>query len=157
MRRVAGARRALKIDVPRKEGVVGFLENELKRANRLFKSAVGSEQFKVQSNEWRSHLKWIEFQLTYFKPFPRPCRLKLRRAWLDKLVQMAEKAIVDHGYELPESAELRTVVRQFLTYSLRGRLDEYNHTFMVRNEDSSVALLKLLDFVQERLVLKDAL
>jgi hypothetical protein len=157
-RRVAGARRALKKDVRRKKRVVEFLETALKRANRLFKSVVGPDAFKVQSNGWRSHMKWIQFRLTYFKcpPSPATGRLKWRRLWLDTLMQMAELAIDEQGYDLPDPAELRAVVHQYLTYSLRGRLGEYNHMYMVRNEDSSVAQLKLLDFVQERLVLKEA-
>jgi hypothetical protein len=154
-RRVADAKRALKKKALRKKRVVEFLERALKRANRLFKSAVGPERSASQSKEWQSHLKWIEFHLTYFKPVPRPGtgRLERRRAWLDTLEQIAKAAIVDQGYELPDPEKLRAVLRQFLDYSLRGRIGEYNHRFMAANKDSSVAQLKLLDFVEERLVL----
>lgn len=159
-RHVAGAKQALKKDVRRNKGVVEFLEKELKRANRLFKSVVDPAGFKSQSKEWQSHLKWIEYHLAYFKPIPSPAtnvgRLESRRAWLDTLQQMTEKAVVELGYELPEPAKLRDVLLQFLTYSLRGRMGEYNHIFMVRNEDSSFAQLKLFDFVEKRLVLKEA-
>jgi hypothetical protein len=158
-RRVADAKLALKKEALRKKRVVEFLEKALKRANRLFKSAVGPERSASQSKEWQSHLKWIEFHLTYFQPVLRPGtgRLERRRAWLDTLEQIAKAAIVDQGYELPDPENLRAVVRQFLDYSLRGRIGEYNHMFMAANKDSSVAQLKLLDFVKERLLLKEAL
>jgi hypothetical protein len=156
--RVASAKRDLEKDAHHKNQVVEFLETALKRANRLFRSAVGPQEFTSQSQEWRSHLKWIEFHLTYFKPFRASgvSRLQIRRLMLDSLKQMATKGIVEMGYELPEPSNLDSVIRQYLDYSLRGRIGEYNHIFMIRNEDSSVAQLKLFDFVKERLVLKEA-
>jgi hypothetical protein len=159
-RPIAEGRRALKKDVARKKRVVNFLEIRLKRATRLFKSVTGLEEFRSQSKEWRSHLRWIDFHLRYFKPLPRSAtevgRLKLRRAWLDTLVQMAEKAIIARGYELPEPAELRAVLHRFLDYSLRRRMGKDNHIYMTRNCDTPVAQRKLLDFVEKRLALRKA-
>jgi hypothetical protein len=155
-RRVANAKLVLQQNVFRKDRLVGFLENELKRANRILRSAVGPIQFKTLSDEWRSHLRWIGFHLTYFKPPPKPGtgRLNWRRQWSEILVQMAENAIVESGYELPNSEELRAVLHQFLDYSLRGRIGEFNHIYMTRNSDSPAAQLKLLAFIGDRLFLR---
>jgi hypothetical protein len=157
-RRLARARRDLKKRDVQKKRVVEFLEKALKRASRQFKSVLGTEEFKSQSKEWQSHIRWIEFHLTYFKPVPRlrSIRTKIRSIWLDQLVEMAEAAMLDQGYELPGRGELTPVLRTFLDYSIRGRMGEYDHMFMVENRDRSVAQLKLLDFVQERLVLQEA-
>ena len=76
------------------------------------------------------------------------------RGRVDILVGLAEKAIRELGYALPEPARLRTVLRQYLAYSLRGRMGEYHHIYMINNTDRSVAQLKLLDFVQERIPLQ---
>ena len=156
-----GLRRArwdLKKHDVQKKRVLEFLEKALKRASRQFKSVLGPEEFKSQSKEWQSHVKWIEFRLTYFKPLRRPgsVRTKTRRMLLDALVEMAEAAMLDQGYELPRQEELRAVLHTFLDYSLRGRKGEYDHMFMYGNRDSSVAQLKLLGFVQERLLLQEA-
>jgi hypothetical protein len=157
-RRMAGAKRALNKQVRKKEEVVAFLETALKRASRLLTSEIGAEEFKTQSKEWQSHLLWIEYHLTYFKPF-RTTELsitKLHRGWVEILVGIAEKAIAELGYELPEPAELRAAMRQYLAYSLRGRMGEYDHIFMLRNSASSVAQMKLFDFVNERIALREA-
>ena len=157
-RRVAGAKRALNKQVREKTEAVEFIETALKRASRLLASEIGAEEFKTQSKEWQSHLLWIEYHLTYFKPFRTTDMsiTKLHRGWVDILVGMAEKAIAELGYELPEPAELRAAMRQYLTYSLRGRMGEYHHIFMLRNRDRSVAQMKLFDFVQERIPLREA-
>ncbi len=156
--RVAGAKRALNKQAREKTEAVEFLETALKRASRLLASEIGAEEFKTQSKEWQSHLRWIEYHLTYFKPFrvTGTSITKLHRGWVDILVVMAKKAIAELGYETPEPAELRAVMRQYLAYSLRGRMGEYNHIFMLRNRDRSVAQMKLFDFVQERIPLLEA-
>jgi hypothetical protein len=158
-RRVARAKRALKSGVRHKERVIEFLERELKRANRRFHSVAGADEFKTRSSEWQSHLRWIQYRLVYFKPLRASdvSRLQIRRLWLDILEQMAEKAIIEEGYALPAQADLRQVIRQFLDYSLRGRMGDFDHIFMTRNSDRSVARLKLLDFVQARLNLQEVL
>lgn len=119
---------------------------------------MGEKNFKLRSNQWQSHLRWIKFHLTYFTPLPSPAtgRLQWRNAWLDALVQMAGKAIIKSGFQLPDPARLRRVLHQFLIYSIRGRMGKYNHLFMIRHEDSPIVQSKLFGFAKKRLVLKGA-
>lgn len=156
--RVANAKRALKRKLPGKERVVEFLETALKQANRRLKSVVGPEEFKSQSAEWQSHLRWIEWHLTYFKSVPVLSKSirKMQKDWVDILVDKAEKAIVNLKYKLPEPAALRRVMSLFLTYSLRGRMGTYNHIFMVQNQNTPAGEFELFDFVNKRIPLKKA-
>ncbi len=152
------AKQTLKRDAERKKRVVQYLEQELKRAGRAFKSALGPAEFRAQSKEWRGHLKWMEFHLTYFKPLPSPAtgRLERRRVWGTILRQMAEQAIVENGYQLPDAAALDSVVSRYLDYSLRGRIGKYNHIFVSRYSNSPIARSALLEFIQKRLLLEEA-
>jgi len=158
LRRVAGGRRTFKLLKDGKDRVIESLEIDAKRAQRRFKAAVGVKKYGFQCKEWQSHLRWVKFRLTYFKPF-RPLKVsvsQMRRAWVDRLVQMAEKTIVNQGYEVPDSKKLQKVIREYLRYSRRGRMGEYHHLYMLKNVESSEAQLKLLEFVEERLLLKEA-
>jgi hypothetical protein len=160
-RGLATAKRALKKHKAHKEAVVEFLETVLKRANRRLKAVIGPEEFKALSTEWQSHLLWMKYRLTYFKPdLPLPQSgwsiRKVHRSWVDTLVKMVTKAIVEMEYQPPEPAKLREVMYRYLTYSLRGRMGQYHHIFMVQNQDLSPARYKLLAFLQNYVVLKEA-
>lgn len=156
---VADAKRDLKRNVLRKEHVVEFLETALKRANRQLKSEIGPEEFKAQSKEWQSHLRWIEFHLTYFtsfKPFPVLSARKINKMFVNVLVDKARKAIVNLKYKPPNPEDLRRVMRQYLAYSQRGRMGKYDHICMSRNQNSPAGQFELFDFVNERIPLEKA-
>lgn len=157
-RRLAQAKRAIQKAALGKERAVKFLEKERKRASRAFQAAAGGDELRAQAEEWRAHLRWMEFHLAYFKPPPRPGagRLQWRRLWLQTLRQIAEQAILEAGYQLPDGAALERTLRLYLNYSLRGRMGEFNHIYMTNHSSSWDARLRMLDFVQQRLVLEVA-
>ena len=48
--------------------VVCSLERIMKRADRLYVRAESEEQFVVLRKQWKAHLRWMKFNLLYFKP-----------------------------------------------------------------------------------------
>jgi len=149
----------LKNQQRRKDRVIKSLEVHMKRSKRRFRAAAGISELTLQSKEWQSHLRWIQLHLTYFKPYRplNPSLEQVRRQWVDVLVQMAETSILNQNYELPDRAKLRAVIRQFLRYSRRGRSgSDSNHVYLLNNVQVRAAQWKLLEFVQERLLLKEA-
>ncbi len=134
-----------------------FLDRYMKRANRRFQSERSRDEFNTLSREWRSHLQWIRFHLAYFKPF-RPLGPGQRRVlrWsISRLVRMADVAIADQGFELPDLGKLRRVIRMFVHYSRRGRQGFKHHLYMLKNREKPFAQRELLEFIQQRLALRE--
>lgn len=137
--------------------VIRSMERYTKKANRRFLAQASQKEFKALSMEWQSHLRWIRFHLTYFKPFRAlgPSHKNMQRKTIDQLVKMARQAITDQGFEPPDLGEIRRVIRLFVRYSRRGRLSPKHHQYMLRNSKSSSARSELFQFLKPRLELGD--
>lgn len=142
----------------RKPRLLEFLETHMKRAESQFLKVVPRDEYRALSNEWKSHLRWMEFNLAYFKPF-RASPISLRKTridWVDQLVRMAEKAITARKLQLPEEERLRGIIRLYLNYSRRGRMGSFHHRYMLDNSESPIAQAKLFEFLEPRLYLERA-
>lgn len=139
-----------------KKAVIKYLENCMKRAVRQFRKTAGSRQYKESSKEWQSHLQWVKYRLAYFKPYRRPGlgARGLQILCVNELVKMAEDAIRIRGYKMPAAESLRHVIRQFIAYSRRGRIGQYNHVYMLRKSKSPLAKATLFEFIEPRLYLE---
>jgi hypothetical protein len=142
----------------RKRRVTRYLEQLMKRANRRFMRAATPGAFQALSEEWRLHLRWMQFNLTYFKPIA--SHTTSLRLWyqneINRLVRMAERAISDRRLQLPSEKSLRYAIRQFLSSSRRGRIGRYDHVYILKNSDSPFARTKLFEFLEPRLYLRRA-
>jgi hypothetical protein len=142
----------------RTQRVIKSLEREMKRANRRFLSENSQSEFRTLSKNWLSHLRWIRFHLAFFKPL-RSLTGGLRKFYqrhIDILVQIAKEALSANGYELPDSRELRRVIRLFSISSRRGRREIFNHRFLLDNPLDWIGRSRLVDFIERRLELKEA-
>jgi hypothetical protein len=138
--------------------VVRYLERLMKRANRRFIRSATQNQFRALSKEWQSHLRWMQFNLAYFKPAASLMK-SLRPFYQNQincLVRMAEQAISDRRLQLPSAKSLRHTIRLFLNYSRRGRIGRYDLPYMLKNSDSPFARTRLFEFLEPRLYLKRA-
>ena len=108
------------------------------------------------SKEWRSHLLWMKFHLAYFKQvIGVKSRGVVRRMVIDQLTVIAEKAIRYEGFEIPDSRDLRQVIRLYLRYSRRGRIGTFHFRYMLQNGQRREAQEYLFEFVQKRIKLKE--
>jgi len=157
-RQADGENRKIHKESEARRDVVKLLELFMKRATRRFLAVRSPDEVKTLSREWQSHLRWIQFHLTFFKStrsFLTPMR-KTHQDYIDRLVKMAEEAIVIRKYQLPDPAMLRQVIRLFVAYSRRGRIAPYHHRYMLDNNDSRVAQARLFEFLEPRLYLRKA-
>jgi hypothetical protein len=144
---------AVKNLVLRIRNCLKFLEREMKRAKRQFLKVGTSSEFKALSKEWRSHLRWMQYHLAYFKPF-RPVGPEVRRMqWktVDLLVAMAKKAIEAKGVEVPDQKLLRKIIRQFIRDCHRGRVGHHDFRYMLHHQQSPIAQSELFEYVARRL------
>jgi hypothetical protein len=157
-RQTDGEKREIQKKAESRHKVVKVLDLFMKRATRRYLAARSSDEFKSLSRKWQSHLRWIQFHLTFFKStrsFLTPMR-KTYQDEIDRLVKMAEEAIVIRKYQLPDPAILRQVIRRFVAYSRRARIAPYHHRYMLDNNDSRVAQARLFEFLEPRLYLRKA-
>jgi hypothetical protein len=129
------------------------LERHLKRANYRLLTQITRPGYDALMTAWRSHLLWMRLRLAYFKPF-RPILLSRRKrdyqAVLDQMTSIAVAGIQRDGYELPDTADLRRVMRQFLAYTRRDRIP-YPIPYLLKNGELPGIQSILVRFVEERL------
>jgi len=132
------------------------LEKAMKSADRHFQKQVSKEGFQNQSKEWKSHLRWMRYNLLYFKPLPRvlPGYRSRQRKQIDQLVMIAEAGLKDQGYEFPSKKDLRSMMRRFARYSRRGRMGEFDHRYVLENPEGWNAQSVVVDFLEKQLDLK---
>ncbi len=95
--------------------VIKSLERNLKRATRSSLKITPRSEFAEISKEWRSHLRWMKFHLAYFKQvIGVKGRGVVHRMVIDQLTAIAEKAVRYEGFEIPDSRELRQVIRLYV-------------------------------------------
>ena len=95
--------------------VIKSLERNLKRATRSSLKITSRSEFAQMSKEWQSHLGWMKFHLAYFKPvIGVKGRGVVHRMVIDQLTAIAEKAVRYEGFEIPDSRELRQVIRLYV-------------------------------------------
>ncbi len=136
--------------------VIKSLERYLKRATRSSLKITSRSEFAQMSKEWRSHLLWMKFHLAYFKQVigvKRPG--VVRRIVIDQLTVIAEKAIRYEGFEIPDSRELRQIIRLYVRYSRRGRIGTFHFRYMLQNGQRREAQEFLFEFVKKRIKLKE--
>ena len=130
-----------------------FLEQEMKRATRQFLKSATSGELKILSEEWRVHLRWMKYHLAYFKPFRPvgPGLRRLQRKRIDLLLAMAKKAMDSKKGRIPNDKLVRDVIRRFIRDCHRGRVGDRNFLYMLKNQESPIALAELLEYVAPRL------
>jgi hypothetical protein len=140
----------------RTQRVIKSLETYMKRANRRFVAINSQAEFKMLSQQWKTHLRWVRFHLAFFKDWPvfMPRLRQLDQMIIEELVSMAEEALQVNGYEVPDPPELRRVIRMFIRYSRRGRLVP-DFRYMLNNRKAMYARYVLAEFVAQRLKLKE--
>jgi len=156
-RRSDDDRRKVQKEAKTRKNVVKALEHYMKRATRRFLAVRTPDEFRALSKEWQSHLRWIQFHLTYFKStriFLSPMRRTYQTS-INQLVKMAEKAILVRKYQLPDPASLRHVIRLFVSYSRRARIGQYHHRYMLNNTGNRFAQARLFEFLEPRLYLRN--
>jgi hypothetical protein len=137
--------------------VIKSLERNLKRATRSSLKITPQSEFAKMSKEWQSHLRWMKFHLAYFKDVKGARgRRFVHRGVIDRLIAIAEEAIVREGFEIPDARELRNVVRLFVRYSRRGRIGTFHFRYMLENSQRRAAQEFLFEFVQKRIHLQEA-
>jgi hypothetical protein len=136
--------------------VIKSLERDLKRATRSSLKITPRAEFAQMSKEWRSHLLWMKFHLAYFKVV-RAVKGHgiVYRMVIDQLTAIAEKAIRYEGFEIPDSRELRQVIRLYVRYSRRGRIGTFHFRYMLQNSQRRAAQEFLFEFVKKRIKLKE--
>ena len=136
--------------------VIKSLERDLKRATRSSLKITPRAEFAQMSKEWRSHLCWMKFHLAYFK-LVRVVKGRgiVHRMVIDQLTAIAEKAIRYEGFEIPDSRELRQVIRLYVRYSRRGRIGTFHFRYMLQNGQRRAAQEFLFEFVKKRIKLKE--
>lgn len=149
-----------RVEIKKHEGkarrIVQFLELRMKRANRRFLAQGSQEVFSARSKEWQAHLKWIRFNLAYFKPLPpvAPGMRKQYQRTIEKLETKARQVIKNEGFLPPNPNELRRAIRQFVRYSRRARIGLYYHRKVLENWESFDARFSFFKFLERRLDLK---
>lgn len=153
-KRAEGEYLKLKSDTQR---VVTSLEKLTKRATRLFLAVRPRDEFSSLGTEWRRFLRWMKFHLTYLYPHKvfKSGNLKGRRLLIDAFVAVAENAILTNGFELPESRELRHVMRMYARYCRRGQISDWQMGFLRLAPSDPLILGAIFDFVSNRLQLKE--
>ena len=137
--------------------VIKSLERNLKRATRSSLKITPRSEFGEMSKGWRSHLRWMKFHLAYFKVVPVLRNTKIRRQKvIDQLAAIAEKAMRYEGFEIPDSRELRHVIRLFVRYSRLGRIGTFHFRYMLENSQRRAAQEFLFEFVKRRIHLQEA-
>ena len=139
--------------------LIPILERYMKRASRRFISTASGNEFRKLSKEWQSHLRWIQFRLSYFTPMSKFFGVSMRKRYqehIELLVKMAKDAILIRRYRLPSAPSLRHAIRRFLADSRRGRIGTYNHVYMIDHTASAVAKAKLFEYIEPRLYLERA-
>ncbi len=136
--------------------VIKSLERDLKRATRSSLKITSRSEFAQMSKDWRSHLLWMKFHLAYFKQVIGVKRRGVvRRMVIDQLTVIAEKAIRYEGFEIPDSRDLRQIIRLYLRYSRRGRIGTFHFRYMLQNGQRREAQEFLFEFVKKRIKLKE--
>ena len=135
--------------------VVKYLERQMKRAERRFVSARSRSEFKVTSNEWRAHLRWMQFHLAYFKPISGGPGIRNMQRWtVDALVAMAKKAIAAEGLEVMNEKLVRDATRRFIHDCHRGRVVYHDFIYMLHHQNSPIAQSELFEYLGPRLGLQ---
>lgn len=142
----------------RTRSVVRFLEKVMKQADRRFVSVQSRRKLAIRKVRWKAHLQWMKVNLLWFKPLPSP-RLGSKRFHqmiIRLLVRMAEEGIRRAGYELPDAAELRRVIRLYGLSARRGRQPVFDLPYMTSNLTNPAAQKHLMQFIRKRIELKKA-
>ena len=150
-------KRAIARQALRTGRLIPTLERYMKRAKRRFMLTASEDEFRKLSKEWQSHLRWIQFRLTYFKPWSTFFGVPMRKRYqqhIELLVKMAKDAIEVRRLKQPPAKDLRRVIRRFSADSHRGRIGNYDHVYMVTHSDSAVAKAKLFEYIEPRLYLE---
>ena len=92
----------------------------------------------------------MKFHLAYFKQvIGVKSRGVVRRMVIDQLTVIAEKAIRYEGFEIPDSRELRQIIRLYVRYSRRGSIGTFHFRYMLQNGQQREAQEFLFEFVTE--------
>jgi hypothetical protein len=142
--------------IKRSHRVIHTLERHTKRANRTSVKQVSRDAYGLLMDAWRLHLRWMRLHIAYFKP-PRGIRGRKvqQQKMLVEMMQMAEDAIQNEGYEKPESKDLWKIVRLYARSARRSREGIYNIHYMIRNKLLAGPRVYLVDFILKRLKLKE--
>jgi hypothetical protein len=133
--------------------LLGTLERLAKRATRRYSADRSKEELRELSREWRAHLRWIRYNLAYFKPF-RPVSPEYRRMqWkrLDELVKMAKKEIVRRRVSMPDERELRKIARAYMRSCKQGHQGKFDFIYMLNNLEKPIAQARLFEFFAPRM------
>jgi hypothetical protein len=137
----------------RTDKLIETLERLEKRATRRFSAARSKQELAMLSREWRAHIRWIRFNLAYFKPF-RPVSPDYRRMqWrrIDKLVKMAKQEVERRGRESPNERELRRIARAFMRSCKQGYQGDLHFIYMLNNTEDPEAQRRLFAFFEPRI------
>ena len=136
--------------------VIQTLERHVKRANRTLLKAVSRDAYELLMNAWRNHLRWMRLRIAYFKPLRGIRGRKVQQQkMLDELMQMAQVAIENDGFEQPEPSELWRIMRLYASSARRCREGIHNIHYMLRNKHLAEPRVYLVDFILKRLKLKE--
>lgn len=137
--------------------VAQSLERYRKRANRLFLREHTQSEFRRKADEWRRFLRWLRYHLAYFaeEPHQFPTPRQYYREVIDHITGIASAVLLNDGYELPVPKDLRRVVRLYIKYGRQARLGPYDFSMLLRNRGDILARQRLLEFIEQRLPLKE--
>jgi hypothetical protein len=135
----------------RSKRTIASLERHMKRANRSLRRYTTAEEYKALVDVWQQHVRWMRLHLAYFKPLPSIGRSKTRHKLnLDILAGMAVSGLRNEGYEPPEKAELRRIMRLFAASARRGRESVYTVPEMLRHQKNFNHKRYLARFIIDR-------
>lgn len=130
--------------------LLGRLEAVRKRAKRADVSLHGMDVYRQKASDWQRFVVWLRTHVASCGCIP-PCRRKSpsrRSERLDVFVEWAKEELRDREDQVPEDAELRTLVRQLLAYVRRHRT---TYTERDLRDDKVFAASRFANFVTMRL------
>jgi hypothetical protein len=141
----------------RSRRVILTLERHMKRANRALAKAVTPEEYALQMNAWKAHLRSMWLHIAYFKPMSPVVRGRKaeKQKALDELMQMAADGVRDEGFQPPEESELRRMMRLFAASTRRGRQGYYSVSYVLHHKGDLTTNRYLGSFVLDRLNRKE--
>lgn len=147
-RRLEDARQ--KILKKQTDHLVRNLERRMKRADYHFRKPLSRAAFDGFMKQWRAHVRFMRLHFAYFKALSvKPAGAKrLYQLILDELTALAIQGLQNEGYKLPDASKLRKIMRLFVAYARRKRI-QFSVGHLLQNQ--RFAKYYLCEFIEARI------